>query len=48
VLDAGIRSKQSLDEVAGSSSDISRAWGIISALQPADFAAALRTTYATH
>jgi transcriptional regulator with XRE-family HTH domain len=42
VLDAGIRSKRTLDEVAASSSPISTRWGIITALQPDDFVEALR------
>jgi transcriptional regulator with XRE-family HTH domain len=42
VLDAAIRSKRTLDEVAASSSPISRRWGIITTLQPEDFVEALR------
>jgi hypothetical protein len=42
VLDPGIRSKRTLDEVAASSSPISRRWGIITTLQPEDFVEALR------
>jgi transcriptional regulator with XRE-family HTH domain len=42
VLDGGIRSKQSLKEALASSSSISRRWGIVSKLQPAHFADALK------
>jgi transcriptional regulator with XRE-family HTH domain len=42
VLDAGIRSKRTFDEVAASSSPISRRWGIITVLQTDDFVEALR------
>ena len=42
VLDAGIRSKQTLEEVTASSSPISRRWGIVTTLQPGDFVVALR------
>jgi hypothetical protein len=42
VLDAGIRSKQTLDDVVASSSPISRRWGIVTTLKPEDFAEALR------
>jgi transcriptional regulator with XRE-family HTH domain len=42
VLDTGIRSKKTLDEVTASSSPISRRWGIITTLQPDDFVEALR------
>jgi hypothetical protein len=42
VLDAGIRSKRTLDEVAAGSSDISKRWGIVTAIHPEDFARALR------
>ena len=42
ILDADIRSKQTLEEVVASSSPISRRWGIVTSLQPSDFAEALR------
>lgn len=42
ILDADIRSKQTLEEVVASSSPISRRWGIVTSLQPRDFAEALR------
>jgi hypothetical protein len=42
VLDAGIRSRQTLDDVVASSSPISRRWGIVTTLKPEDFAEALR------
>jgi transcriptional regulator with XRE-family HTH domain len=42
VLDAGIRSKQTLADVVASSSPISRRWGIVTTLKPEDFAEALR------
>jgi hypothetical protein len=42
VLDTSIRSKRTLADVTSSSSAISRRWGIVTPLQPADFAQALR------
>jgi transcriptional regulator with XRE-family HTH domain len=42
VFDPGIRSKQTLEAVAASASQFSRNWGIVSNLQPEDFADALR------
>jgi hypothetical protein len=42
VLDAGVRSKKTLAEVATASSDTSKRWGIVTAIQPEDFARALR------
>lgn len=42
VLDPGIRSKQTLEDVKASSSLISRHWGIITTLKPEDFVKALR------
>jgi transcriptional regulator with XRE-family HTH domain len=42
ILDGNIRSKATLREVLGSSSEVSRRWGIATALQPHDFTAALR------
>ena len=41
-IDVGIRSKRALAQVQADASDISRKWGIVSDLQPADFADALR------
>jgi transcriptional regulator with XRE-family HTH domain len=41
ILDAGIASAETLRHVRELSSPISRSWGIISELQPADFGAAL-------
>jgi HTH-type transcriptional regulator/antitoxin HipB len=42
VLDAGVRSKQTLKEVLAASSSLSRRLGIASSLHPKDFAEALR------
>ncbi len=42
ILDANIRSKQTVIDVLASSSKISRDWGVVASLQPDDFAAALR------
>ncbi len=42
VLDATIRSRQTLDEVLKSSSAISRRWSVATTLTPGDFADALR------
>ncbi len=42
ILDGHIRTKATLKEVIGSSSEISRRWGIATALQPRDFVEALR------
>jgi transcriptional regulator with XRE-family HTH domain len=42
VLDVTIRSKKTLAEVSASSSATSRKWGIVTGLQPEDFAKALR------
>jgi transcriptional regulator with XRE-family HTH domain len=42
ILDAGIRSKKTLDDVVASRSSISRQWGIATSLQPEDFVLALR------
>jgi len=47
VLDPGIRSKQTLAEVTATSSPISRRWGIVTTLQPGDFAEALRAARAS-
>jgi len=46
VLDASIRSKQTLAEVTASASAISRRWGIVTTLQPEDFVEALRSARA--
>ena len=48
ILDAHIRSKATLREVIASSSDVSRRWGIATALQPDDFTAALRGARVGH
>jgi transcriptional regulator with XRE-family HTH domain len=42
ILDPGIRSKRTLEEVRASSSDISRRWHVVTRLQPENFAEALR------
>ncbi len=42
VLDEGIRSQRTLEEVRAVSSAISKRWGIVTALQPDDFVEALR------
>lgn len=41
-IDAGIRSERALARVQAAASEISRKWGAVSDLQPADFADALR------
>ena len=46
VLDSGIRSKKTLGEVSASSSPVSQKWRIVTRLQPADFADALRAARA--
>lgn len=48
ILDPGIRSKQTVDEVRASSSRFSQRWEVITDLQPADFVHALREARATH
>lgn len=48
LLDAQIRTKKSLDEVRASSSPISRRWGIVTGLRPADFATALKAARVDH
>jgi len=45
-FDPTIRSKKTLEDVAAASSVISRQWGIVSTLQPRDFAQALRAARA--
>jgi len=47
ILDADIRSKRSLDDVAAASSDVSKRWGVVTSLQPHDFVAALRSARAS-
>jgi len=47
-LDQSIRSKQTFAEVKAAASDISKRWGIVSALQPQDFNQALRAARAAH
>jgi len=46
VLDANIRSRQSHDDVAASSSPISKRWRVVTSLQPEDFARALASAHA--
>lgn len=46
MLDVNIRSRQSRDEIAASSSDISKTWRIVTSLQPKDFADALASAQA--
>ena len=48
LLDGQIRTKKTLDEVKASRSPISRQWGIVTTLQPADFATALSSARADH
>lgn len=48
VLDAGIRSKKTADEVRQAASEPSRRWRILSGLGPEDFARALRDARAAH
>lgn len=48
VFDPSIRSKTTLDSVQAASSSISRKWGIVSALQPRDFAQAIRAASASN
>ncbi len=48
VFDPSIRSKQTLDSVQATASGISRKWGIVSALQPRDFAQAIRAASAAN
>jgi transcriptional regulator with XRE-family HTH domain len=47
ILDADIRSKQSFDKVKDSSSVTSKRWGVVTSLQPLDFATALRNARAS-
>jgi transcriptional regulator with XRE-family HTH domain len=46
ILDRTIRTKRSLETVRAASSEQSRRWGIVSGLQPEDFASALEGTHA--
>jgi hypothetical protein len=46
ILDADIRSRQTLDELRVSAADSSRRWGIVTSLKPADFVEALRAARA--
>lgn len=47
VFDPSIRSKKTLDSVQAAASSISRKWGIVSGLQPRDFAQAIRAASAS-
>lgn len=44
-IDAGLRSGRALAQVQATASDISRKWGVVSDLQPADFADAVRAAH---
>jgi hypothetical protein len=46
LLDPEVRSERGLEAVRNESSTISRRWGIVSTIQPSDFANALRAAYA--
>jgi transcriptional regulator with XRE-family HTH domain len=46
VLDTGIRSKKTADDVQRTASDLSKKWRILSSLKPEDFAGALRAAHA--
>ena len=48
VFDPSIRSKKTLDSVKAAESSTSRKWGIVSALQPRDFAQAIRAASASN
>lgn len=45
-IDDGIRSERALAQVQAAASEISRKWGVVSDLQPADFADALQAAHA--
>jgi len=45
IVDRDIRSARTRQEVSASRSEVSRRWGILSALQPADFEAAIRANF---
>lgn len=45
LLDPAVVTKRTLDELKENSSDISKRWGIVTALQPADFADALKDAF---
>jgi transcriptional regulator with XRE-family HTH domain len=47
IFDPSIRSQKSLDAVQAESSDISRRWNIVTALQPQDFETAIRAANAS-
>ena len=46
LLDPEVRSERGLEAVRNESSTISRRWGIVTTIQPSDFANALRAAYA--
>jgi len=48
LFDPGVRSQKTLDAILAESSDISRRWGIVSTLQPRDFAEAIRAASASN
>lgn len=48
LLDAQIRTKKTLEEVRAAASPISRRWGIVTGLEPADFATALKAARVDH
>jgi transcriptional regulator with XRE-family HTH domain len=48
IIDATIRTKKTLDEVRNAASPISRRWGIVTGLEPADFATALKAARVDH
>lgn len=48
ILDPDITSRETLDEVIATSSDLSRRWGIATSLKPEDFVEALRAARAGH
>ena len=45
IVDRDIRSARTRQEVSASRSEVSRRWGILSALEPADFEAVIRAIY---
>ncbi len=45
IVDKDIRSTKTRQEVTASRSEVSQRWGILSALQPADFEAVIRATF---
>jgi HTH-type transcriptional regulator / antitoxin HipB len=46
LLDATVRSQRTIDELRAEASPISRRWGVVTALQPADFTAAIESARA--